>query len=537
MPLTAADIKFFASAANTDNADGGGARSSTVVQNGVLNNLFPAVSAADRLTGRVSVRKIYPALTNADTAPLLGATVATNERPADAAVSLVMWATGDASTARAAAISGLNTLHTGSLTNAWFQPSSAVETAVLNFNRPFTSSLPPTVGQKLAVFRPGEYGNWPRAHRCTVQSVSAAVNPGGTGTPTFWQVGIDPPLPGSGFAWSGAAAVSSAVDTTPAYGTVALTASAASGQPIVVVNSTSAQLVPYTGSGAYPTADLGYPPAGLQYALGRVPVLREGDTVTVSDEQATASTTAAAGTPISTGRSNVDQIAIVGNDGVEIVRLLAGGPTSTLATANFSTGTITPTTVTGWSQPVTVRHRIAQRTTVASISGLNVTLATNLTATMPIGALVTSELPLGDVQARYTNVFTQQAWTRQWADTVIGNPAALVYNGDIGVTNQGAETDRYAVVFGDGLAFTVYSERLGLLGTGTTSAVFAPLNPATGAPLFTLLAANWATSVTVGTTLRFNTVAAAPPVWVARCVSPGATATAARAVLRVNGSV
>lgn len=535
MPLTAADIKFFASAKNTDTADGGGARSSTVVQDGVLNNLFPAVSAADRLAGRVSVRKLYPSLTNTDSAPLLGATAALNEGPGDALVTCVMWRTGDATTTRAAAIAGLNTLVTGSVAGAWVPPplGGSTQTDVLFFDRGLGMS-PPVVGQRLAVFNSGQAGQWPLAHRCVVTAVGPLINPGGVGTPFYWQVGVQPPLPG--WSWSMAVPVSSDVLSSPAYGITSTTAAAAASQPVVAVASLSAQLIPYTGSGTYPTADLGYPPAGLAYSQGRVPIIRVGDIVTVSDEQATGTSTASVGTAINAGRGNLDQIAIVGADGVEIVRLLNGGPTSTLATANFTAGTITPSTVSGWSQPVTVRHRVSQRSTVQSISGLNVTLADNLTAAMPAGSRVASELPLGDVQARVSALFAQQAWTRQWADTVIGNPTSLMYVGSVAVTNQGAETDRYAVVFSDATNYTVYSERSGLLGTGTTTANYAPLNGATGAPLFTLLAANWVGTPLVGSTLRINVEGAAPPVWVARTVVPGAASGTTRAVVRINGS-
>ena len=83
MPVTAADLKFFASAVMSDLATAGGARSSTLVQNGTLNNLFASFSSADRSTGRTNIRKLWPSISNADTAALIGASVAINELPTD----------------------------------------------------------------------------------------------------------------------------------------------------------------------------------------------------------------------------------------------------------------------------------------------------------------------------------------------------------------------------------------------------------------------------------------------------------------------
>jgi hypothetical protein len=538
MPLVAADIKFFAAAVNTDATTGGGPRSANLVQNGVLNNFFPAVSASDRLTGKVNLRKLYPSLTNTDTTPLLGATLGLNEAPSDPLLSCVLFATGDSTTTRAQAVTGIGTRVSGAMSPA---QTGSTFTSISEFGeridlRRDLASYLPVLGERVALFPLGLPNDWTSAHQAVVTIVGAdySVPSGSGGTVQLRSFTISPPAPSS---WTNFSVIrrGQEVISTPAYGATKLTALAAAAQPVIVVASVSAPLVPYSGSGNYPTADVGFPPAGLAYSGGRVPILRAGDTVSISDELATSSSTAVVGTAIPSGRTNADQLAIVGANGVEIVRLLAGGPTSTLATANFVTGTITPATVAGWSQPVTVRGRVAQRTTVTGISGLNVTLADNLVTAMPVGSLVSSEMPLGDLQARAATVFAQQAWTRQWSDSLIGNAASLPYNGDIAVTNAGADTDRYAVVFNSGTTFTVYSERRGLLSTGTTTANYLPLNPATGVALFTLLSANWNGTAVVGNVLRFNTFGALP-VWAARTIIAGAASGTDRAVIRMYGS-
>jgi hypothetical protein len=539
MPLTADDIKFFAAANNTDTPDAGGPRSATIVQNGVLNNLFPPVSAGDRTTGRTSIRKIYPSLTNADSAPLLGARSGLNELPTDAAVSLVMWATGNASTTRAQAIAGLYTLHSGSMSRLWRAVGGAASNpgGATLYAAAFQVGAP-LVGERIAVFPSGQEGNWAVAHRCVVESVSGVFLGSpylfSTAVDNYIEVGVNPPVP---FTWARMAGNASAVTTSPAYGATSTTAGAASAATVLAVASLQAQLVPFAGSGAYPTADLGIPPQQLQYADGKVPILRIGDAVCISDEQAMAAASVTTGQVVSTGRTGLDQAAVVGADGIEIGRVFVGGPASPALSCNFSTGAVTIGDVTGWPQPVTVRHRIAHRAMVSGISGLNLTITPALPVAFPSGSVVASELPHGDIAAAVSVSFSQQAWTRQWQSTLIGNPAAAMYSGLPTLTNQGAESDRYAIVFSDAASFTAYSERLGLLGTGTTAANFSPLNSATGAPLFTLLSANWAPAIVVGSTMRFDTVGAAPPVWMARCVRPSTATGATRAVLRLHGSV
>ena len=107
MPVTAADLKFFASTVMTDAPDGGGGRSATVLQNGASGELFPDVSSADRTTGRTRLRKFYPSLTNIDSAALLGASVAINEPPTDTATQVSMFAFGTSVTTRAQAVQAL----------------------------------------------------------------------------------------------------------------------------------------------------------------------------------------------------------------------------------------------------------------------------------------------------------------------------------------------------------------------------------------------------------------------------------------------
>lgn len=92
MAITESDIKFLASARLTDNADGGGAMTSTVVQDDIDNNLFDDVSHLARVYGEVSLRKIFGAVVTNDTSKYLGARVIIDKPPTDPNVHALIFA-------------------------------------------------------------------------------------------------------------------------------------------------------------------------------------------------------------------------------------------------------------------------------------------------------------------------------------------------------------------------------------------------------------------------------------------------------------
>lgn len=541
MTLTAANIAFFGAANPTDAADGGGRRSPDLVQNGLDNNLFPDVTADDRLLGLTRVRKLYPSLTNANRTPLLSAAAVLNNAPADANTDLMLWPYAGAAVTRAQFLSVVELFNgpprSGQFYEAVVNPTtgSSLFFLNLNLNQP---TIPPDifVGQTVAFFVSGA-----RVTEAKIlQMGGAGFNPGpGPGPGGRVSVQFDRFVPDIGACqvYVGVQLLSPGVRPYGVAAVPGVTANAATG---VTVASLSGRLVPYV-SGTYPTQYLGVNPGPFQGTNGRIQFLRQGDAVTLFHETATTAATATNGGTVNVGRTNLEQLAVVGADGREIARFMADGPTPTptsgALTANLAAGTVTFSSVTGFSQPVTVRHRIAHRSSIASISGLVVTLANATTREFPAGSALASHAPLGDIQARVLNVFAQQAWTRVFSDTLIGNPITAPYGGTIATTNQGAETDRWAIVFNSGNTFQCFSEARGLIATGNTGSDFAPLNPVTGAPFFTLAAASWAASLLVGSVLRFNTEAAAPELWVTRCTVPGAGSGNSAVGVRLLGSV
>ncbi|MCU0806396.1 MAG: hypothetical protein MUC53_00130 [Candidatus Contendobacter sp.] len=94
MAITVADLKFFQSERMTDETDGGGQMTDTEIVSGTDNQIFDDVSDVDRAAGDVSLRKVYAAVTSANTDKYLDAGVVVFQEPADPAASVLAFTTG-----------------------------------------------------------------------------------------------------------------------------------------------------------------------------------------------------------------------------------------------------------------------------------------------------------------------------------------------------------------------------------------------------------------------------------------------------------
>lgn len=158
----------------------------------------------------------------------------------------------------------------------------------------------------------------------------------------------------------------------------------------------------------------------------------------------------------------------------------------------------------------------------------DVQISGQLTFTKPLthnydaaDTIVGSALVIGDMQSRYTRKFVQQTWNNAWADEATGSGISANYNDalyPITVTNKGAIQERWALIFTDNTNFRCVGEYSGQIGTGSVNVDFAPINPVTGLPYFTVKKEGWGAGWANGNVLRFNTVAANFPVWVIRTV-------------------
>lgn len=89
--------------------------------------------------------------------------------------------------------------------------------------------------------------------------------------------------------------------------------------------------------------------------------------------------------------------------------------------------------------------------------------------------------------------------------------------------NRGTVTDSFTITFTDATNFGCTGVEEGSLGSGLITSDFAPINPNTGQPYFTLDKNGWGGSWVNGDTVTFKTVAAGVAVWLKEIV-PAATA-------------
>jgi hypothetical protein len=249
---------------------------------------------------------------------------------------------------------------------------------------------------------------------------------------------------------------------------------------------------------------------------GRVPVFRPGGFAVVGHTGTVGPVTVSNGQTINCGRVRLSRVRVIGANGAVITFGY---------TANLEAGTVNFNNVTGYSQPVRVEHRIEDLALIsdAQITGA-ITFTRQLTHDYPLGSYVSSALVMGDLKSRVSLIFDQQTWGNSFADVVSGSAAPATFNDavyPIAVSNKGAATERWAIVFTSNTAYNIVGENVGVIGTGNTATNAAPLNPATGEPYFTLPSAGWGLGWGVGNVLRFNTVAAAFPVWVVRTILQG----------------
>lgn len=248
---------------------------------------------------------------------------------------------------------------------------------------------------------------------------------------------------------------------------------------------------------------------------GRVPIFRAGGFAVVG-HTGKVTATVSNGQTIDCARVRLSRVRVVGDDGTVI---------HTGYTTDLDAGTVTFANVSGYSQPVTIEHRIEDMGVVrdVQISG-EVTFTRPLTHDYPLGSFVSSALVAGDLKSRVSTFFDQATWSNVWSDTLIGSAATGTYNNiasPLVVTNAGAITERWALVFTSSTTFNVVGEHVGVIGTGSTGTDTSPLNPITGVPYLTIPALGWGTGWAVGNVLRLNTVGAMAPVWVVRTVQQG----------------
>lgn len=268
---------------------------------------------------------------------------------------------------------------------------------------------------------------------------------------------------------------------------------------------------------------------------GRVPIYRSADVVVIHNTQNVNLTNPAlADATYSVGRANLSELWLTDANGVKltasqyIVNLVTGNVTMA---ADFVAGALV--------QPLKAYHRIEDMNllTDVQING-QLTLAAPLPRAYPIDSYVSSALLFGDMNARVTNVFDLGTFAT-WSDTPGAGSNAQYNNIDypLEVLNNGAVTERWRISFTTTSAFQVIGENLGVIYTGSIGADCSPTNQLTGLPYFVIRANGWGSGWAAGNQLRFNTISAAAPIWIARTILPGATLEGDSFSMQMRGDV
>ncbi|TXT26199.1 MAG: hypothetical protein FD131_4316 [Rhodocyclaceae bacterium] len=94
--------------------------------------------------------------------------------------------------------------------------------------------------------------------------------------------------------------------------------------------------------------------------------------------------------------------------------------------------------------------------------------------------------------------------------------------GNLIAHNKGAVDENWTLTFTSATTFAVSGNTVGgLASPGSVSADYAPLNPATGTPYFTIKAIGWGGAFQANDTVTFATQPAAIPIWYRRQVPAG----------------
>lgn len=257
---------------------------------------------------------------------------------------------------------------------------------------------------------------------------------------------------------------------------------------------------------------------------GRVPILRDADILVLTHTTSQVIASPSAGQQVSAGRDKLHDGWIEDDKGVRLA--------AAQYTLDKEAGTVTLadpfSAEDGDGNPLTgdlhFFHRVDDMAlcTEARIDG-TLQLAQPLYHDLPADETwVASAVYMGDLRAR---VYDWASYTTDPGDyDGEGTDTNAQYNlvaYPVAIDNRGSVPERWKIVFTSTTAFELYGENRGLVATGSTSADFSPTNPQTGTPYFTIEADGWGSGWSVGNTVRFDTDAAAAPVWMIRTVLPG----------------
>jgi hypothetical protein len=519
------DIKLRASRRMTDNDDGGGPLSGTEIVSGDLGNIGVVIADLDRSTGYVFLRKLGAHVDTPDDDIYYKSTLILSRPPADPNIRAVLFPWddwfGELAAVRPWIEQYLSTsgTWTGGL-GGWDLSPAAYDTLSIDATVDVDSFLN-RVDDKVGHYHEfTEYrtGDPPQTHRIRIVSVEDLGVLGDLASYRFH------------LAWPLQNSYAGTVDgdsvrylSVPAgkryYGISALTAPVLLGDTALTVDSVYSTLVP---PGDSPLLNLD---ATNLPDDGQVRIFNDWDVVVVHHTDPLAlPNPITPGSTHSAGRIRLSRVRVLDANG-DLVP--AGASTYS---ADLDAGTITfasPLDLGSAVQPLTLEHRVEDAVVarLADDSGA-MTVFPPLSHDFPADATyVSTAVTMGNLQARAVNLFTQETWTGEWSDARIGNEPALQFDGQhyaIEVTNDGAIRERFALILTTTTAYRCLGENLGLIAQNVSiNEPFAPINPDTGNPYFTIPAGAFGLGGSVGNVFRFNTLAAGSPFGLVLTVLPG----------------
>lgn len=264
-------------------------------------------------------------------------------------------------------------------------------------------------------------------------------------------------------------------------------------------------------------------------ADGRVPIYRDGEVLVIHHAAETNISTPTAGQVVTLARDHQADIEVQDANNVALdpqaytVDKLLGRVTfaDPLVLNDAQGSPLVP--------PLRVLDRVEHMTVCTEVQisgqlGINSPLPWDLPAST---AKVSSAVTWGDMQARLYKWFAQKTWSSgspNWSDNLIGDGTTAQYdqlNYPPIVTNKGSIAGKWALVFTGSTSFQVVEQKLGIIANGSTGAECAPINPANGAPYFTIAAIGWGSGWAAGNAVRFNTDSCLGPLWICRTVLAG----------------
>ena len=251
---------------------------------------------------------------------------------------------------------------------------------------------------------------------------------------------------------------------------------------------------------------------------GLVPSYRKGDLILVKAEKSIDYPDLTASTEYSLGMTRLTLIELIDSLGAKLDYSLYdvdldAGKFTTASTFNAS----------DYQAPFRAVYRYQDMAvaTDIQISG-EITLSKVLTHDFKAGeTLISNAISMGTMQARVSNLFTQEIWGNKFLDYREGEDSIFKYDTSVApieVTNESSIQERWVIVFTNSTNFELIGENIGKVASGTTMEDFMPLNPITKKPYFVMKSEGFSDGAVQGNILRFNTSGANYPVWIVRTV-------------------